>query len=178
MPQANQNPSPNDLLHRVQRLEDFEAIRRLKSRYLNACDQQDPDSAKECFADGEVVIDMGHVGVFTNRDAFAALYKAAGCHPHVLDMHHGGNPEIDFTDDEHATGLWSLDYRNINLQEKTVTFVSLLYHDEYRKIRGEWKITKSRSEFRTALHCSYKAGPLEAVLAARSVAGAVDYSQR
>jgi hypothetical protein len=177
MSQANQDSSQSELLHRVQRLEDLEAIRRLKSRYLNACDQQDPDSAKECFAEGDVEIDMGHVGVFRDRDQFAALYKAAGCHPHVLDLHHGGNPEIDFTDDDHATGLWSLDYRNINLQEKTVTFVSLLYHDEYQKIRGEWKITKSRSEFRTALHCSYKSGHLETVLAARSVAGAVDYSQ-
>ena len=169
--------STADLLHRVQRLEDLEAIRRLKARYLNACDQQDPESAKECFAEGEVEIDMGHVGVFRSRDQFAALYKAAGCHPHVLDLHHGGNPEIDFTDDAHATGLWSLEYRNINLQEKTVTFVSLLYHDEYAKIGGVWKITKSRSEFRTALHCSYQSGKLETVLAARSVAGAVDYSQ-
>ena len=95
--------STADLLHRVQRLEDLEAIRRLKSRYLNACDQQDPESAKKCFAEGEVEIDMGHVGVFRSRDQFAALYKAAGCHPHVLDMHQGGNAEIDFMDDEHAT---------------------------------------------------------------------------
>jgi len=170
--------SPPDLPHRLQRLEDLEAIRRLKSRYLNACDQQDPESAKECFAEGEVEIDMGHVGVFRSRDEFAALYKAAGCHPHVLDLHHGGNPEIEFVDDTHAKALWSLDYRNINTKDRTVTFVSLLYHDEYAKIRGEWRITKSRSEFRTALHCSYASGQLETVLAARSVAGAVDYSQR
>jgi hypothetical protein len=166
-----------ELERRLQRLEDAEAIRQLKSRYLNACDQQDPDRARLCFAEGDVVIDMGHVGVFRSRDEFAALYKAAGCHPHVLDLHHGGNPEIEFIDDTHAKALWSLDYRNINTQEKTVTFVSLLYHDEYARQRGEWKITKSRSEFRTALHCSYASGKLETVLAARSVAGAVDYSQ-
>jgi hypothetical protein len=163
-----------ELRRRVQRLEDLEAIRRLKSRYLNACDQQDPERAKNCFADGEVLIDMGHVGVFRHRDEFAALYKAAGCHPYVLDMHHGGNPEIELIDETHAKALWSLDYRNINTRDKSVTFLSVIYHDEYAKIGGEWKITKSQSEFKTALHCSYASGQLEALLAARSVAGAVD----
>jgi hypothetical protein len=121
---------------------------------------------------------MGHVGVFRTREAFAALYKAAGCHPHVLDMHHGGNPEIEHIDDTHARGLWSLDYRNINTQDKTVTFVSLLYHDEYEKIGGQWLIRKSVSEFKSALHLRYGSGTLETVLAARSVAGAVDYAHK
>jgi hypothetical protein len=167
----------DDLRGRIQRLEDLEAIRQLKSRYLNACDQQDVEKARLCFAEGAVEIDMGHVGVFRTRDEFAALYKAAGCHPHVLDLHHGGNPEIEFVDEDHAKALWSLDYRNINTKEKTVTLVSLLYHDEYARIGGQWRITKSRSEFRTALHMSYASGKLETVLAARSVAGAVDYSK-
>jgi hypothetical protein len=167
----------DDLRRRLARLEDLEAIRGLKARYLNACDSQDPESAKLCFAEGEVLIDMGHVGVFRRREEFAALYQAAGCHPYVLDMHHGGNPEIEFMDDTHARGLWSLDYRNINTRDKTVTFVSLIYHDEYEKIGGQWKIRKSRSDFKSALHCSYASGKLESLLAARSVAGAVDYSK-
>ncbi len=170
--------SLEELHRRLRRLEDLEAIRKLKARYLNACDMQDPERAKECFADGEVLIDMGHIGVFRHRDEFAALYRAAGCHPHVLDMHHGGNPEIEFIDDDHARGLWALDYRNINTRDKTVTFLSVIYHDEYARIGGEWKITKSRSEFRTALHCSYADGTLKALLADRSVAGVVDYSQK
>jgi len=166
-----------DLKRRIQRLEDLEAIRRLKHRYLNACDRQLPDVARDCFAVGEIVIDMGHLGVLRHRDEFAALYRAAGCHPHVLDMHHGGNPEIDFLTDDHARALWSLDYRNINTQEKTVTFLSVLYHDEYRRLDGEWRITQSRSEFKTALHCSYGTGVLQSLLAAKSVAGVVDYGK-
>jgi hypothetical protein len=165
----------DELRRRVQRLEDIEAIRRLKARYLNACDSQDPESAKNCFAEGEVVIDMGHVGVLRDREEFAKLYKAAGCQPFILDMHHGANPEIEFIDDDHARALWALEYRNINTQAKTVTFVSLMYHDEYARIGGAWKITKSRSEFKTALHLSHASGPLETLLAARSVAGAVTY---
>jgi hypothetical protein len=167
----------DELRRRVERLEDLEAIRRLKARYLNACDAQDPERAKECFATGEVLIDMGHVGVFRDREAFAALYKAAGCQPFILDMHHGANPEIEFTDATHARAEWALEYRNINTEARTVTFVSLIYHDEYAKQNGEWKITKSRSEFKTALHCSYAEGSLKTQLAARSVAGVVNYEQ-
>ena len=33
-----------DIGRRLQRLEDIEAIRRLKARYLNACDSQDPEA--------------------------------------------------------------------------------------------------------------------------------------
>jgi hypothetical protein len=167
----------DELRRRVQRLEDLEAIRRLKARYLNACDAQDPEAAKQCFAEGEVLIDMGHVGVFRDREDFARLYRAAGCQPFILDMHHGANAEIEFSDDTHAQALWALEYRNINTQDKTVTFVSLVYHDAYARVGGEWKITASRSEFKTALHCSYASGTLETRLAARSVAGAVSYDK-
>jgi hypothetical protein len=165
------------LRRRVQRLEDIEAIRRLKARYLNACDSQDPESAKNCFATGEVVIDMGHVGVFRDREAFAEIYRTFGCQPFILDMHHGANPEIEFVGDNEARALWALEYRNFNLEAKTDTFVSLIYHDEYLRQGGEWKISKSRSEFKTALHCSYASGALEAQLAARSVAGGVSYEK-
>ena len=109
-----------DLRRRVQRLEDTEAIRRLKARYLNACDSQDPEGAKNCFATGEVVIDMGHVGVFRDREGFAEIYRTFGCQPFILDMHHGANPEIEFLDDTHAKALWALEYRNFNTQAKTV----------------------------------------------------------
>jgi SnoaL-like domain len=166
-----------DLRRRLQRLEDIEAIRRLKARYLNACDSQDPEGAKNCFATGEVVIDMGHVGVFRDREGFAEIYRTFGCQPFILDMHHGANPEIEFSDERRAKALWALEYRNFNTQAKTVTFVSLIYHDEYVKQGGEWKIEKTRSEFKTALHCSYAAGTLESQLVGRSVAGAVSYEK-
>lgn len=165
----------SDIDRRLTRLEDIEAIRRLKARYLNACDAQDPETASRCFADGRILIDMAHVGRFEHRDQFAALYRAAGCHPHILDMHHGTNSEIDIVDDTHARAVWALEYRNINTLEKTVTFLSAVYYDEYEKRGEEWQITVSRTEFKTALHCSYAGGGLETVLAARSVAGAVEY---
>lgn len=165
-----------DLASRVQRLEDIEAIRRLKARYFNACDRQDPETAGACFAEGEVFIDMGHIGVFKRREEFAALYRAAGCHEYILDAHHGANAEIDIVGPDQARGTWALGYRNINTKDRTVTFLSVLYHDEYACIAGEWRITRSRVEYKTALHLSYASGTLQALLASQSVAGTVTYS--
>ena len=168
--------SPTDLANRIQRLEDIEAIRQLKARYFNACDRQDPETASHCFADGEVLIDMGHIGVFRRREEFAALYRAAGCHEYILDAHHGANAEIEIVSPDQARATWALGFRNINTQDRTVTFLSVLYHDEYACIAGEWFITCCRVEYKTALHLSYASGTLQALLASRSVAGAVSYT--
>jgi hypothetical protein len=158
-----------ELRDRITRLEDRDAIWRLKARYLNAVDGQQPEIAASCFAEGEIVIDMGHVGRFRKREEFAELYRAAGCHPWVLDMHHGSNPEVEFIDSRRARAVWALDYRNINTRDKTVTFLSLQYHDEYTKIEGEWKITSCRTVYKTLLTCSYADGVLRSLAAGKSV---------
>lgn len=158
-----------NLAERIGRLEAIEAIRQLKARYCNACDTQNPERASRCFVPGEVFIDMGHIGVFHTREEFAALYHAAGCHDYVLDHHHLGNAEIEIIDCTRARALWSLGYRNINTQDRTITFLSLLYHDEYTKLQGEWLMASCRVEYKTALHLRYASGTLETLLAARSV---------
>jgi hypothetical protein len=158
----------------VERLEAIEAIRQLKARYLNACDQRDSQGVSSCFAEGDVLIDMGHhLGVFHHRDEFVAMYPGYGCHEYILDMHHGANPEIEVVDASHARALWSLNYRNINTRDRTVTLLSVLYHDEYAKLAGEWKIVTCRVEYKTPLHLSYEADAFQTLLAAKSVAEAV-----
>jgi hypothetical protein len=159
-----------ELAARCERLEAIEAIRRLKARYLNACDRQDPEAVRDCFAEGEVIIDMSYFGRCENRDEFVDdIFVPRGCHDYVLDMHHCSNAEIEIIDSENARGVWALNYRNINTRERTVTLLSALYHDEYRKIDGEWKVSRSRTEYRTVLNCSYEPGSLQVQVADRAL---------
>ena len=152
------------------RLQAAEDIKALKARYLNACDRQDPEAVRDCFAEGEVIIDMSYFGHCSNRDEFVdGIFVPRGCHDHVLDMHHCTNPEIEILDEDNARGTWSLNYRNINTQERTLTLLSALYHDEYRRVGGQWKVSRSRTEYRTALSCSYQPGTLEVQVADRSL---------
>ena len=160
------------LEQRLTRLEDIDAIKQLKARYLNACDRQDPEAVRACFAGGEVIIDMSDFGHCENRDEFVdGIFVPRGCHEYVLDMHHCSNPEITVAGDGTATGVWGLNYRNINTEEKTLTLLSAMYHDEYRKIDGEWLVSRSRTEYRTVLFCSYEPDTLQVRAATRSLQG-------
>ncbi|HQR04236.1 MAG: nuclear transport factor 2 family protein [Proteobacteria bacterium] len=136
---------------RLQALEDLEAIRTLKARYLDACDRKDPEGMRDCFSDGVVDIDYGPIGKFSHRDQLAAIFRQYGCHPHVLDTHHGSNPQITLGDGGQAAGTWSLYFQQINLNENRLVQMSVRYEDEYRKLHGVWKITKSHSVTHSAI---------------------------
>ncbi len=159
------------LAARLRRLEDIEAIRHLKARYLNACDEKRPDEVRTCFVDGRVIIDADYRGVFESADAFVAMYRDAACHDFVFDKHQGGNAEIEIVDDTTGRALWCLDYRNINTRDNTLTLMSTFYHDSYRKVAGRWKIAASRCEFRTVFHAAFAAGSFDPLIAGRSLAG-------
>ena len=63
----------------LQILLDKQAIRELKYRYLNACDDKSPEQVTACFAPGPVNINFGHIGQFANREDFVAVFVALGC---------------------------------------------------------------------------------------------------
>ena len=134
----------SDLETRIRKLEDADAIRALKSRYFFSCDRKDPKAVRACFVDGKMVIDYGAVGSFDNADAMVKIFTDVGCHPHMVEMHHGANPQIEVLDETHAKGKWSLHYFLINTQTKTLTQLGGEYEDEYLKQNGVWKIAKTK----------------------------------
>ena len=127
---------------RLQVLEDLDAIRTLKHRYFFCCDRKDPKGMRACFADGPVHIDYGALGTFDRADALAKVFTDIGCHPHMVEMHHGMNDQIEVTGETTAKGKWSLHYFLINTQTKGITQLAGYYEDEYRKDGGQWKITR------------------------------------
>lgn len=135
----------NTLEARLRRLEDIEAIRQLKARYLYCCDRKDPEGVRDCFAPGEVEIDYGRIGVFTHRDQLVEVFTQLGCVEHVIDMHHGVNPQIEILDETTAKGSWGLHYVMINTRDKQLVELGAYYEDEYVKLDGQWKIRKTRS---------------------------------
>lgn len=136
---------PNlDLERRVQALEDLEAIRGLKARYLACCDAKDPAGMRDCFADGPVAIDYGAVGRFETADPLVEVFKQIGCHPHMVEMHHGSNPQLRLKGADQAEGRWSLHYQLINTNENSLTQLGAYYEDEYRKTASGWKISATK----------------------------------
>lgn len=136
--------STNPIEQRLRRLEDIEAIRQLKARYLFSCDRKDPATMRACFVDGPLHIDYGVVGTFDSADALVKLYTEVACHAYMVEMHHGANPQIEVLSDANARGTWSLHYFLINAQTRGATQLAGYYEDEYRKVTGEWKISRTR----------------------------------
>lgn len=136
--------NPIELERRLRALEDIEAIRVLKARYLACCDRKDPAGMRACFADGPVHIDFGVVGTFDRADALVEVYSAIACHPHMVELHHGSNPQIEIVDERKAHATWSLHYGLIDTKERTLIQLAGYYEDEYRKQDGAWKISRTR----------------------------------
>jgi hypothetical protein len=135
-----------DFERRMRTLEDADAIRALKARYFFCCDRKDAKGMRACFADGPVHIDYGAIGTFDNADDLAKVFTEVGCHDHMVEMHHGMNPQIEMLLDGHrARGKWSLHYFLINTKENKLTQLAGYYEDEYKRIDpGGWKMTSTK----------------------------------
>lgn len=133
-----------NLEQRIQRLEDIEAIQQLKARYLHGCDQKQIDQIRQCFHDGEVVIDYGAIGRFTQREPFLEIYQQMACNDHIIDMHHGQNPQIDWHSETSASAIWDLFFFQINTQENTLTQLGGYYEDAYERANNQWVITSTK----------------------------------
>ena len=157
----------SDLAASINRIESIEAIRQLKARYFFCCDQKDPEGMRDCFAAGPVTIDYGAIGCFDNRDELVAVFTQMGCHDHIVEMHHGVNPAITIVDADLATGIWGLHYQQIDTLKQTITQLGAHYHDEYRRIDGEWKISATRCTVTSSLVSSIADGRLQVNFAGR-----------
>lgn len=133
-----------ELVARLQAVEDREAIRELKATYFAACDGKDPATMRACFLDGPVAIDYGAIGAFDNADDLVQIFRDIGCHPHMVEMHHGLNPRIRITGPDSAEGEWALQYQLINTNEMTLTQLGARYEDGYRRTADGWKIAATR----------------------------------
>lgn len=131
---------------RLARLEAVEEIRRLKHRYLRACDLKQPDTFRECFVAHGAVVDYGpRMGRFEDADGIAAVYRRVALervdgHYNVLDMHHGLQSVIDVVSDTEATGAWTLRFRQIDRREAVERVSAIEYDDRYEIEDGQWRI--------------------------------------
>ncbi len=161
-----------DLSARLHALEDIEAIRQLKARYLFSCDRKDATTMRGCFIDGKLEIDYGVVGRFDTADALVKLFGEVGCHDYMVEMHHGVNPQIDRVSAELARGTWGLHYFLINTRDRTLTQLGGYYEDEYQRTASGWKISKTRFVATSTLVLDINTEAAKALFAGRAPAAA------
>ncbi len=128
---------------RLTRLEDIEAIKQLKYRYFNACDRKDSEVMRDCMADGEIHIDYGALGTFNHRDKMIDLFLSLASGDHIIDLHHGQNPEITIESGTTARAVWALYFFQINTETQQLTQLGGHYEDTYIKQGGVWRMNST-----------------------------------
>lgn len=127
------------------RVDELEPLRILKARYFRHLDRKEWDEFRTLFTDDvhvDVTDDVGaDHGIREGRDRFVdgVMRMLDG----VVTVHHGHMPELHLTDADTATGIWAMEDR-LDWPDGRVTTGAGHYEEEYRRVGGEWKISRMR----------------------------------
>lgn len=133
-----------DLERRIARLEDLEAIKQLRARYCEICDDNhNPDRIVSVFSEDAVWEGRG-IGKATGHSEIRALFenfqKMMSFTQHMVM-----NPIIEIDDDgRHAKGTWYFFGPFTFYEGNQAKWQAARYHDDYIKQEGEWKILHLR----------------------------------
>ncbi len=134
------------LEQRITRLEDIEAIKQLKARYCDICDDMhNPDRIASVFAPDAIweSADFGKAeGHAAIRELFTGFKKTFSFSQHNLM-----NPIIE-VDGNRATGVWYMMGPWTYTDSGDEKWFALRYEDDYVKIDGEWKYQHLRVALR------------------------------
>ena len=130
------------------RLADREAIKELKARYLRLIDTKDWVGFRDLFTEDckHWLPQESSVPFMTNEQYFANMEEMLT--PGVT-THHGHMPEITFTSETEAEGIWSMhDYVQIEPPSGRVSIKGYgFYYETYRKCPdGRWRISSKRND--------------------------------
>jgi len=124
----------------LKRLEELEAIKRLKYRYMRCIDQKLWKEMESCFTPSATCSYSGGKFAFQGRDAIMKFLTESMDRPTFLSSHRVHHPEIELTSATSATGVWALEDFVIDEQHGFSLRGAAFYRDEYVKLESEWKI--------------------------------------
>lgn len=125
--------------------EDREAIVQLKARYFRLMDTKDWDGLRDVFTT-DVVID-------TTEDSGSLTIGIDNYMPFLISqigdvttVHHGHMPEINFIDDDHATGIWAMEDELWWPEGSPIKYLHGYghYRETYVRTTSGWKISSMR----------------------------------
>jgi hypothetical protein len=132
--------SIEDLEKRIQALEDAEAIKKLHQKYIDLMDNLRYEEVLDLFTD-DASVEIRNLGVKKGRKELREIYidvlaKKRGTER--FDGHMAVQPDISINDDT-AKGTWLI---YMLFSKPSIQWVQGRNDCEYKKINGEWKISK------------------------------------
>ena len=130
-----------ELEARIQRLEDLEAIKRLKYAYWRCLDQKRWDEMATLFTEDATSSYGSGKYSFTGRAAIIDFLRTSlSVESGAVGIHHGHHPEIEISGPTMATGRWALYNYLFNGPQQRGVREGAFYEDEYVKVQGRWLI--------------------------------------
>ncbi len=127
-------------------LDEIEAIKRLKYKYLRCLGTKSWAELAECFVEDAIsTYDSGKY-TFEGRDQIIGFLEKALGSPTMLTLHQVHHPEIELTSATTAIGTWYLEDMVIDTRSNTTLRGASFYHDEYVKAGGAWKLKSTGYE--------------------------------
>jgi len=127
-----------DLARRLTRLEDLEAIKQLKARYCEICDDDhNPDRITSVFVEDGIWEGRG-IGRAEGHAAIRALFERFRTMM-SFSQHMVMNPIIE-VDGDRAHGTWYFFGAFTFREGNQAKWQSARYHEDYVKVNGIWKI--------------------------------------
>ena len=124
----------------VKRLEEIEAIKQLKYRYMRGIDEKLWDQIETCFVPEATCAYSNGKYKFDGRDAIMKFLTESMSRPTFLSSHRVHHPEIELTSPTTAVGTWALEDWVIDEQHGITIHGAAFYKDRYVKVGGAWKI--------------------------------------
>jgi len=128
-----------ELEARIKTIEDIEIIKKLKYKYLRCLDGKLWDEMEECFAE-DVKASYFNDEIKTDGKESTLQFFRMGLTEDIIALHHGHHPEIEITSETTARGTWGLYNFLIDKKGNRAQRVGGIYHEEYVKEDGRWKI--------------------------------------
>jgi bile-acid 7alpha-dehydratase len=120
-------------------LAEIEAIKMLKHKYMRCLDTKLWDGLADCFIEDATTSYSDGKLCFQGKNQIADFLKEA-MPPTLVTMHQCFHPEIELTSDTTAKGTWGFQDYLIITDINTSLRGYGIYHDEYVKVDGKWRI--------------------------------------
>ncbi len=135
-----------ELEQRITQLEDIEAIKQLKARYCDICDDtHNPDRIASVFA-ADGIWEGGDFGQAQGHEAIQELFLGFR-NMFTFSQHNISNPIIEISGNR-ATGIWYIMGPWTLAEDNKEIWMAARYDDDYVKVDGEWKYQHLRVTLR------------------------------